>query len=93
MAENAMKWIGFNKKHLKHLIKLLIDQKSKFPLMQVGKMDDPTTARLGEPLYRFIPRSVWGNIVDGWQAESRRLKARQMPFFCAQNRYTGWLRR
>lgn len=58
---------------------------------KVGKMDDPTTARLGEPLYRFIPRSVWGNIVDGWQAESRRLKARQMPFFCAQNRLFHWV--
>lgn len=54
---------------------------------QVGKMEDPTTARLGEPLYRFIPRSVWGNIVDGWQAEQQRLHSWQLPFYSHQNRY------
>ena len=41
-------------------------------------MEDPTTARLGEPLYRFMPRSVWGNIVDGWHAEKLRLQSRAL---------------
>ena len=58
-------------------------------MFQVGKMDDPTTARLGEPLYKFIPRSVWGNIVDGWQVETQRLRSKRLPFYCMQNRYLG----
>lgn len=49
-------------------------------------MDDPTTARLGESLYMFIPRSVVGNVEDGVHAELMRLKARGLPFFCLQNR-------
>ena len=52
-------------------------------------MEDPTTARLGEPLYKFIPRSVWGNIVDGWQAEQQRLQSQQLPFSSPENRYSG----
>ena len=32
---------------------------------QVATPDDPASARRGEPLYAFIPRSVWGNLVDG----------------------------
>lgn len=58
---------------------------------KVGKMEDPTTARLGEPLYRFIPRSVWGNIVDGWQAEQQRLHSWQLPFYSHQNRLFHWV--
>ena len=58
---------------------------------QVGKMDDPTTARLGEPLYRFIPRSIWGNIVDGWQAETQRLRAKQLSFYVPQNRCRAFI--
>ena len=49
-------------------------------------MDDPTTARLGESLYMFIPRSVMGNVQDGVRAELQRLKAKGLPFLCFQNR-------
>ena len=69
------------------IIVLLANRTSSSASLQVGKMDDPTTARLGEPLYKFIPRSVWGNIVDGWCAEQQRLRFRQLPFFSPQNRF------
>lgn len=49
-------------------------------------MDDPTTARMGESLYMFIPRSVVGNVEDSVHAELQRLKARGLPFLCFQNR-------
>ena len=32
---------------------------------QVATPEDPASARRGEPLYAFIPRSIWGNLVDG----------------------------
>jgi len=58
---------------------------------KVGKMDDPTTARMGESLYMFIPRSVVGNVEDSVHAELQRLKARGLPFLCFQNRIFHWI--
>lgn len=34
---------------------------------------DPATARHGESLYHFLPRSVWCSWVSGWQLEAQRL--------------------
>ena len=34
---------------------------------------DPATARHGESLYHFLPRSVWGSWVSGWRLEAQRL--------------------
>ncbi len=34
----------------------------------------------------FLPRSVVGNLRDGVVMELDRLRARQLPFFCLQNR-------
>ena len=53
----------------------------------MGQLEDPTTARLGESLYRYVPRSVTGNLEDGVRAELQRLKSRGVPFFSIQNRY------
>jgi len=33
--------------------------------VQVATPEDPASSRRGENLYAFIPRSVWGNLVDG----------------------------
>ena len=54
--------------------------------MQVATLRDPASARLGESLYTFLPRSVVGNLRDGVVMELDRLRARQLPFFCLQNR-------
>ena len=35
--------------------------------------EDPATARFGESLYRFLPRSLWGSLVSGWRLETRRI--------------------
>jgi alkane 1-monooxygenase len=41
---------------------------------------DPATARLGEGLYAFLPRTVFGGWVDAWRIEAERLrKARRAP--------------
>ena len=34
---------------------------------------DPATARFGESLYHFLPRSVWGSFASGWRLEAQRL--------------------
>jgi len=43
--------------------------------VKVATREDPSSARLGESLWHFIPRSVVGNMVDGWNwAEAGRLR-------------------
>ena len=54
--------------------------------LQVATPRDPASARLGESLYMFLPRSVVGNLRDGVVMELDRLRARHLPFFCLQNR-------
>lgn len=36
--------------------------------------DDPASARLGESLWRFLPRTVVGSTVHAWQLEAKRLQ-------------------
>ena len=38
----------------------------------VGTPADPATARLGESVYRFVPRSVLGGLASAWRIERRR---------------------
>lgn len=35
--------------------------------------DDPASARRGESLYRFLPRTLWGSLASGWRLEAQRL--------------------
>ena len=39
----------------------------------VGTPDDPATARLGESLYRFLPRTIVGSLASAWYLEQQRL--------------------
>lgn len=54
--------------------------------VQVATLQDPASARLGESLYTFVPRSVVGNLRDGVVMESERLRVRGIPFLSLQNR-------
>ncbi|WP_372825918.1 alkane 1-monooxygenase [Polaromonas sp.] len=49
---------------------------------RAATLEDPASARRGESLYRFLPRTVWGSLASGWHLEAQRL---------AQFR-SGWLR-
>ena len=54
--------------------------------MQVATQIDPASARLGESLYTFVPRSVVGNLRDGVMMELERLRVRNIPFLSLQNK-------
>lgn len=41
--------------------------------VRVATPSDPASARLGEPLWMFLPRSVCGGLRSGWQLERDRL--------------------
>ena len=36
--------------------------------------EDAASARFGESLYRFLPRTVWGSFISGWRIETARVK-------------------
>lgn len=41
--------------------------------VRVATVEDPASARLGEPLVHFIPRSVLGGVRSAWRLEGERL--------------------
>jgi alkane 1-monooxygenase len=59
--------------------------------IRVATPEDPASARLNEPLYAFIPRSVVGGLVSAWTIELRRLKARGRGWLSVQNRMLWYL--
>lgn len=58
--------------------------------LQVGKHDDPATARRGETLYEFVPRSVVGHLRDGSAMERQRLSAKGIAPWSPRSRCDGW---
>ena len=43
---------------------------------RAATLDDPASARRGESLWRFFPRTVWGSWANAWRLESQRLQQR-----------------
>jgi alkane 1-monooxygenase len=43
--------------------------------VRVATAEDPASARLGESLYAFLPRSVFGGLRSAWSLEATRLTA------------------
>lgn len=41
--------------------------------VRAATRDDPATARAGEGLWRFLPRTLAGSLVDAWRLEAQRL--------------------
>ena len=51
----------------------------------VGTPDDPATARFGESLYAFWPRSVVGSYLNAWRLERERLAQQNSPVLSWHN--------
>jgi alkane 1-monooxygenase len=47
---------------------------------------DSQTARRGESIYAFIPRSVIGGYRNAWRIQMEQLRKRGLPFFSLRNR-------
>jgi alkane 1-monooxygenase len=54
-------------------------------------MDDPATARLGESLYAFLPRTVGGQFREAWIFEALRLRRTGRPTISGGNRMLHYL--
>lgn len=57
----------------------------------VGTRRDPATSRLGETLYRFLPRTVFGSVRSAWDLERRRLLKRQHTMWSWRNRFLRYV--
>ena len=57
---------------------------------RVATHDDPATSRLGESLYRFLPRAIISSLVSAWRLEAGRLRRRRQAVFGVRNQML-WL--
>lgn len=51
---------------------------------------DPASARRGESLYAFVPRSIIGGYASGWRLEAERLRRAGKPVFSRHNKILVW---
>ncbi|MEL6288704.1 MAG: alkane 1-monooxygenase [Pseudomonadota bacterium] len=61
--------------------------------LHVATPRDPASARPGESLYRFLPRTVIGTLRSAWAIQSEQLRRRELPLWSRQNafwRYGAW---
>ncbi|WP_445170754.1 alkane 1-monooxygenase [Mycolicibacterium sp. Dal123E01] len=60
--------------------------------LRVATPEDPASSRLGESLYAFIPRSVFGSAMSAWRLEGNRLaQAGRGPWTVRNHVLTSWL--
>lgn len=52
---------------------------------RVATPEDPSTARLGESFYTFLPRTIFGGFKDVWEFEANRMKDKNKPIWSIQN--------
>jgi alkane 1-monooxygenase len=57
---------------------------------RVATPDDPATARAGQSLYAFLPRTVFGSFRSALRLERERLARKQLPFWSHHNLLLRW---
>lgn len=55
--------------------------------LRVATPEDPASARLGESLYQFLPRTVVGSFASAWHLERQRLKQKNRSFSSVHNQF------
>lgn len=53
---------------------------------RVATSEDPATARRGESLYRFLPRTIVGTFKSAWAIEARRMRRQGFALWSHHNR-------
>ncbi len=60
--------------------------------VRVATPPDPASSRMGESLYRFWPRTVFGSLRSAWELEANRYKRKgQHPFRIGNHVLNAWL--
>src|SRR5680860_588861 len=59
--------------------------------VRVATPGDPASSRLGETLYGFLPRTVWGSLTSAWRLERKRLTRRhRTPWSLKNDLLSAW---
>jgi alkane 1-monooxygenase len=53
--------------------------------VRVATPEDPASARMGESLWAFLPRSIWGSLRSSWRLEAQRMRRLGKNPFDIQN--------
>jgi alkane 1-monooxygenase len=69
-ADRALGWVLMTSVNYSHF--MVEHYRGHHP--RAATWDDPASARPGESLWRFLPRTLAGSFVDGWRLEARRLR-------------------
>ncbi len=60
--------------------------------VRVATPEDPASARMGETLWAFLPRSVWGSLRSSWKLEAQRMRRiGKSPFNIRNDVLNAWL--
>lgn len=55
--------------------------------LRVATPDDPASARLGESLYQFLPRTLKGSFASAWHLEQKRLAQKNLNPYDLHNQF------
>ena len=59
--------------------------------VRVATPEDPASSRVGETVWGFLPRTVWGSLKSSWGLEKRRLQRRkQSPWTLRNDILNAW---
>ena len=59
--------------------------------VRVATPEDPASSRVGETVWGFLPRTVWGSLTSSWRLEKRRLARRkQSPWTLRNDVLNAW---
>ena len=59
--------------------------------VRVATPEDPASSKLGESLYRFWPRTVWGSAKSAWEVEAKRYRRKGThPFHIGNDVLNAW---
>jgi len=53
--------------------------------VRVATPEDPASSRVGETVWGFLPRTVWGSLKSAWGLEKRRLERRKQSAWTLHN--------
>ncbi|HSV38962.1 MAG TPA: alkane 1-monooxygenase [Nocardioidaceae bacterium] len=53
--------------------------------VRVATPEDPASSKLGENIYQFLPRTMWGSLKNAWELESKRFKRLGTSRFTLKN--------
>jgi alkane 1-monooxygenase len=60
--------------------------------VRVATPEDPASARMGENLWVFLPRSIWGSLRSAWELEAQRMRRLgKSPFNISNDVLNAWL--